>query len=352
MKLLIFTQAVDLDDPILAFAHRWIEEFATRAKHVHVVCLKEGRHDLPENVSVHTLGKESGSSRLKYLWRFYRYAFSLRHEYDAVFVHMNPEYIVLGGFLWRLLGKRVVLWYTHRQVNWEQRVALFFAHSVVTAAPESFRIKSPKVEAIGHGIDTARFAKAPLRTINAASPRIVSVGRITPIKNLDIAIRAIALLRKSGLVARLDLIGSAVSSEDETYLRTLRDTISAENVGDVVVFRGVIPNERMQDVYPEYDLSLNLCPTGGIDKAVLESIAAGTPVLVANEAFRDYFGPYAPNLLCAYRDPDDTAKKIQALLTRGDMREVQQTLQQIARRKADVANVVSAIMQRLQSASV
>lgn len=346
-RLLICTQAVDLDDPILSFSHRWIEEFAKRASHVHVICLKEGRYNLPENVTVHSLGKETAPSRIKYLVRFYHFIFSLRNEYTAVFVHMSSEYAVLGGIPWRLMKKRIVLWYTHRQVNWKQRVALFFSHAVTTAAPESFRIKSKKVHAIGHGIDTSRFAALALPQVDAQAPRIVAVGRITPIKNLDIAIHVIAKLVKDGLPATLDLIGEPVTEEDKSYKRELEEIIRTEHISERVTFRGAVSNERMHTVYGEYDLSINLCPTGGIDKAVLESMAAGLPVLVANSAFHEYFNVYASALMCAYRDVDDTAHKIRSLFSRSDIAEIQQVLRESAKKRADVAGVVSAIMERL-----
>ena len=85
MRLLICTQAVDLDDPVLSFFHRWLVEFSKHCESVHVICLREGRHELPPNVFIHSLGKESGRSQVKYVARFYRYIFRYRNEYDAVF---------------------------------------------------------------------------------------------------------------------------------------------------------------------------------------------------------------------------------------------------------------------------
>jgi len=73
MKLLICTQMIDKNDPILGFFHRWVEEFAKHFEHIHVICLKEGQHTLPQNVTVHSLGKEGGESRIKYVIRFYRF---------------------------------------------------------------------------------------------------------------------------------------------------------------------------------------------------------------------------------------------------------------------------------------
>ena len=57
MRLLICTQTVDLNDPVLGFFHGWIAAFSRHCESVHVICLKEGRHSLPANVFVHSLGK-------------------------------------------------------------------------------------------------------------------------------------------------------------------------------------------------------------------------------------------------------------------------------------------------------
>src|SRR3989344_3692203 len=59
MRLLICTQAADQDDPVLGFFHEWIAGLAKQFESVEVVCLKEGRHALPANVSVHSLGKSA-----------------------------------------------------------------------------------------------------------------------------------------------------------------------------------------------------------------------------------------------------------------------------------------------------
>ena len=110
MKLLIITQKVDRDDPILGFFHRWIEEFAKHCENIIVICLEKGEYNLPKNVQVLSLGKEERESRLAYIKRFYSYIWHKRKEYDSVFVHMNQEYVLLGGFFWKAMRKRVILW--------------------------------------------------------------------------------------------------------------------------------------------------------------------------------------------------------------------------------------------------
>ena len=127
MKLLIITQVLDTEHPILGFFHRWVEEFASQAELVHVIALQIGTHKLPENVHVYSLGKEQGQSRIKYLWRLYRCIWKLRHSYDGVFVHMNQQYVPLGYPLWKLLGKRIGLWYAHGAVSRSLRLAVRLA---------------------------------------------------------------------------------------------------------------------------------------------------------------------------------------------------------------------------------
>src|SRR3989344_3874479 len=119
MKLLICTQVMDVSDPILGFFCRWVEEFAKHCEKVTVICLREGEHDLPDNVRIYSLGKKGkdsnrsstmiyhSASRLRYALRFWLLLWKVRKEYDAVFVHMNPEYMVLGSAWWRLWGKKV-----------------------------------------------------------------------------------------------------------------------------------------------------------------------------------------------------------------------------------------------------
>jgi len=62
MKLLVVTQVVDTEDPVLGFFVRWVEELAKHVESVEVICLREGKHMLPVNVHVHSLGKEHEQS--------------------------------------------------------------------------------------------------------------------------------------------------------------------------------------------------------------------------------------------------------------------------------------------------
>lgn len=331
VKLLIVTQAVDTEDPALGFFVRWVEEFAKHAERIEVICLKEGKHDsLPANVRVHSLGKENPPRlwrRLRYAIRFKLLAWRLRHDYDAVFVHMNSEYVVLAGILWRLLGKHIGLWYVHRNVDLKLRIAAILTNDIFTASREGFRLATTKLHIVGHGIDTAAF-RAPIRPLGTPV-RIVSVGRITPIKNLGTLIEAIALLRDRGIDTTATLIGAPVHPSDQVYLESLQELAEERHVSDRVIFAGSVPHAQMAKEYGTFDMSVNLCPTGGLDKAVLESMAAGLLVFVSNQGFTELLGPMADELLFPEKDAAACADKIAAFVSHaGHVDQVRRELQE------------------------
>lgn len=271
MRLLIVTQAVDQKDPVLGFFVRWIEEFAKHVEHVEVICLREGKHALSANVRVHSLGKERGAaSRAAYAWRLLRLVWVLRRDYDAVFVHMNPEYVVLGGLFWRLWSKRIALWYTHKSVNLKLRVATLFADTIFTASKESFRLRSKKVHVMGHGIDTDFFFPD---TSIVRGDWMLSVGRLMPSKRHDLAIRRVA---DEGKVLRI-----AGEGPERHSLEML-----AHELGVHVHFLGGVSQSRLRDEYRRAAYLIHTSETGSLDKVVLEALACGLSVVTNDPSLK------------------------------------------------------------------
>ncbi len=271
MKLLIIAQTVDTGDSDLGFFVRWIEEFAKHCERVEVICLREGKHNLPQNVRVHSLGKEHGAaSRAVYAWRFLSLAWRLRGDYDVVFVHMNQEYVVLAGWLWRLLGKKIVLWYTHKSVNLKLRVAVFFAHIVFTASKESFRLKSSKVRVMGHGIDTDFFSPDPSAV---RGDWILSVGRLMKSKRHDLAIQEAVREGKE-----LHIAGEG---PERAHLEAL-----ANETGAHVQFLGGLTQAQLRTEYRTAVSLIHTSETGSLDKVVLEALACGLKIKTNDSALK------------------------------------------------------------------
>ena len=264
MKLLICTQVMDKNDPVLGFFARWVEEFAKHCEQIIVICLREGEHALPKNVKVLVLRPKGLTFRFKIVAvkRFFRYAGYFIKEYDAVFVHMNPEYVVAAGWLWRLRGKKTGLWYTHKSVDLKLRIAERFADVIFTASKESFRLPSNKARVMGHGIDTDFFTPDPGVARGGAA---LSVGRLMRSKRHDLAIRAAA---REGRELRI-----AGDGPERRNLEAL-----ARELGARVRFFGALTQAQLRDEYRRAALLLHRSETGSLDKVVLEAAACGLPV--------------------------------------------------------------------------
>lgn len=349
MRLLITTQSLDKNDPVLAFFHRWVEEFARHAERVTVICLTEGTHSLPPNVRVLTLGKEARASRAQYLSRLFTYAWRERNNYDTVFVHMNPEYLVLLGWFWRLTGKTTALWYTHREVNIKLRVATFFANVVFSASPYSFRITTTKARFVGHGVELTEWTPNALVLRDDANPTIITVGRITPIKNCGTFVEAARILREKGIPAQFVLVGGAHTETDKAYEKEIRVQIERSGLSGNVVITGMVSPTKVKEWYQKASLAVNLTPPGGLDKVVIEAAAAGVPTITSNIAFTEYFKEFADNLVFPLNDAPVLSAKIESFLKNPDRRSIRAYLCQMAQQEFSVEGVVGKIIEGIES---
>lgn len=323
---------MDKNDPILGFFHRWIYGFAQHFDLVTVICLEQGFHELPANVKVLSLGKEKKASRVGYLVNFYSYIWKQRKNYDAVFVHMNPIYVVLGGPIWKILNKKIFLWYTHKNVDLKLRIAEKFAYKIFTASKESFRLVSKKVKVMGHGIDVEEFSrkivsqtreehspsalsasvKENVPPVSVVRQEILSVGRISRTKNQLAMIQGFEILRVRGYSGTLIIVGGPVTEDDIQYKKDLETYIALHDLNGAVVFKGSVRPDDIVNIYNQADIFINLSSTGSLDKAVLEAMACNLKVLTSNDAFKDILP--AENITDGTLD--DIAAKIEILSKR------------------------------------
>jgi glycosyltransferase involved in cell wall biosynthesis len=297
MKLLILTQKVDKEDSYFAFFHDWLIRFSRECEQVIVISLEVGAYDLPHNVRVISLGKEQGRSRFKYITQLFYALTKYRNEYDAVFAHMSPWYAILS-FPWvKLFNKKLALWYVHRSVDFKLRAAHVLVDKVFTATPESFRIPSRKVEYMGQSVPLDRFARQlNLIQVKPSPMRIGIIGRITPIKNIEVLIKALGMLPHE-INAELHIIGAPVAEGDLQYQNTLKSLAASLGVQEKIQWRGPVKNANLPQELQALHASVNLCPPGGLDKAVLESMAARVPVVIGNTAFKKYFVGYEEHIV-------------------------------------------------------
>ena len=315
MRVLMFTRRVDREDWLAGFAHGWIAALAAHPhiEGVEVICLEQGVYDLPAHVRVTSMGKERGAGRLReFLTAQRAIAQAIRHT-DVIFVHMIPRYALIVAPWAKAFRVPLVLWYTHQSVSLELRLAHALANRVVTASPESFTLPSRKVTVVGHGIDLSRFYAAERPP---AERLVLAVGRLSPIKHYEALIAAAArLATRPGFEDVCFAIAGGATPQHPHYGEQLRALIADLRLGGRVELLGPVPHEEMPALYRRATVTVNLCPTGGVDKVVLESMASGVPALVHNKAFLPLLGEEAARLFCPDLDPDRIAEQLATLLT-------------------------------------
>jgi glycosyltransferase involved in cell wall biosynthesis len=302
----MITQKVDLNDNALS----------ERVARLHVLALSVGRHDLPENVTLYSMGKERGASRLGRFVNFNRVAapLLLRHRVDVAFVHMCPIYAILAAPWAKLVRVPIVLWFTHKSVNWKLKLAHWLVDRVVTASPESFRLPSDKVVVTGHGIDTDLFKPAegprPDRPFT-----VLSVGRISPIKDYETLIEAADILvnQQGQRNLRFVVVGDVGTPEQAAYREQLLAEVQQRRLRDCFEFMGGVPHRRVVEYYQQADLFVNLSRTDSLDKAVLEAMACGLVPLTSNIAFGPLLGTLTSRLTFSAQDAVNLARKLEQL---------------------------------------
>jgi glycosyltransferase involved in cell wall biosynthesis len=305
MKLLICTQKVDANDAVLGFFHGWIEHFSKRFSQITVVCLEKGDVHLPSNVDVFSLGKESGTRRLMQATKLLQLSFALRHEYDAVFVHMNQEYVLVAGILWRIFGKKVTMWRNHPKGNSLTDVAVLLCHKVFCTSPHSYTAQFKKTTLMPAGIDTALFSQ---KEIKGTGNHILSLGRISPIKNIRVFIEALIKVSKEGKRFNATIVGD-VLARDKGYAEPLPKLINDNALSENVTIQSGVPHTKTAALYRSSDIFVNLTPSGSFDKTILEAMATGLIPVATNEFLRGV----VPGMFLV--PSDDSEKVATALIT-------------------------------------
>lgn len=290
MNLLIVAQKVDKNDENLGAFYYWFEEFRKYCSSVVVITASRGSSPPPEGVEVFTF---AGRGRLRRIWKFWEIFSSYYAESDAVLFHQIPEYVLAASPFILSLRHPTGLWYAHKSITTRLKIAERLVNYVFTSSAEGFRLPSKKVLYVGQAIRTDFFVPAGgLVNSYRQGLRLITVGRIAPVKNYEAIINACAILKeKWPRPWSLSIVGGPLLLRDKEYLESLKKMVEEKGLLSYVSFYGPRPYSELPDILREHDMFLNTSGTGSLDKAVLDAMSSGLSVITSNEAYRNILPP-------------------------------------------------------------
>ncbi len=125
---------------------------------------------------------------------------------------------------------------------------------------------------IPNGVDLERFSPAQ----SPAQPdtlRIVTVGRLSATKRIELLIDAVDILAKDGYKIHLSIVGAGFEQG------RLEQIISQKKIGHCIEMAGFVDLSDMPGIYRNSDLYLSASMQEGMSNAMLEAMASGLPII-------------------------------------------------------------------------
>ncbi len=144
-----------------------------------------------------------------------------------------------------------------------------------------------RIEIVPPGVDHAFFSpgdRAGARSALAhlrlgAGPVLLFVGRIQPLKGLDVAVRALAALDRPD--AHLVVVGGASGIDGPAEVNRIEKLVADLGLGDQVRFVEPQPHHMLSTYYRAADVCLVPSRSESFGLVALEAAACGTPVVAA-----------------------------------------------------------------------
>ncbi len=188
---------------------------------------------------------------------------------------------------------------TDRRIQVEGAI-MQFADRIVASTPRDkqqmvdlYAAPADKIEIISPGVDTQLFRPIPTSTAKAfvETPKddhsVLFVGRIDPVKGIDIWFKAMALVVEENPALRGHLcvcliggdIDEEVPDEEVARLQALKDELG---IGDLVTFLGRRSQEALPYYYSSADVVVMPSLYESFGMVALEAMACGAPVVASD----------------------------------------------------------------------
>jgi D-inositol-3-phosphate glycosyltransferase len=204
-----------------------------------------------------------------------------------------------------------------------------------------------RVEIVPQGVDASLFSRGDQAAARRAlrlgdGPVLLFVGRIQPLKGVDLAVEALARLEAHR--ATLLVVGGPSGPEGEDELMRVHRLVEDLGLESRVRFIPPQAHEKLATYYQAADVCIVPSRSESFGLVALEAAACGTPVVATNVGGLRYVVEHgSTGYLVDGRDPDDFAAPIDRIL-RGDARAMSENA--VQRAKGFRWNIAAARLRR------
>jgi D-inositol-3-phosphate glycosyltransferase len=181
-----------------------------------------------------------------------------------------------------------------------------------------------RIEIIAPGVEHAFFAPGERTgarralSLNTDAPVLLFVGRIQPLKGPDVAVRALAALRRPD--AQLLIVGGASGDDGDLETARIRALVDELGLHEQVHFVEPQPHHILSTYYRAADVVLVPSRSESFGLVALEAAACGVPVVAsAVGGLLSLVDDGRTGRLIEGRDPDDYARAIAEILDDRDL---------------------------------
>ena len=133
-------------------------------------------------------------------------------------------------------------------------------------------LPSVSIDVIPNGVDLEVFRPTEARR-KSDTLRLLTVGRLSVTKRVQMLIDAVEILHRAGLKLRFTVAGGGQSEQQ------LRETVSEKGLGDIIEIAGRVGTENMPQLYRDNDIFISASMQEGMSNAMLEAMASGLPII-------------------------------------------------------------------------
>lgn len=318
MKVIVFCQTLNNDDLALSDSLNRLSEFAKFKKidKVFIISLTGNiisKNNYSNKIEIHIINKKKKFFKLLKVYSIL-VPILLKNRINFLYVYMGNIFPIILSPLKLLFNFKILIWYGHLTKNIISFISLKFFSDIWLSSDNVYNIYNLNhFKNIGHGVDNNIFYSY----INffKRSDSLVCVGRISKVKNINLIIESLFLLKNINKISiKLIIVGAPYVTDDFKYKKYLEELIKTLGLESNVNFVGHLNLHQINKIYNQNKFYISSCP-GGLGKSGIESIHSGCIPIIAEPKLSsfNYDLKMKENLICN-RNSFDIYKKIFYLL--------------------------------------